>query len=166
MQITVYPKCYDEMMPYFSLDIDYTKIRCGPVKSRSRENVFGVVWSGEKKKKCRIFIAFESRTDHEKFEKYFSRKLLKFFNNNCENGKWILMTIIESTNKTHASHAVVFFFYRFSLILTNLYEKCSNKLSLSPFSLFFFFWYMFLGIPFFVFVCVAFSPSITQNRKF
>lgn len=86
VQITVYPKCYDEMMPHFSVDIDYSSIRCGPVQSRSRENVFGMVWGCKRNKKSRIFIAFDSKIQLQNFSKYF-RKLLKFFNNDCENGK-------------------------------------------------------------------------------
>lgn len=66
------------MMPYFAIDVDYTQIFCGPVESRSKENVYGILWCSELKEKCRIFIAFEERNKHQKFNEYF-RKLLKFF---------------------------------------------------------------------------------------
>lgn len=87
VQLNVYPKLYDEMGPYFSIGIDHTKIRCGTIKSRSKANTYGILWSWEGKK-CRIFIAFESIAMHRNFSKYF-RKLLKFFNlpNDSENGK-------------------------------------------------------------------------------
>lgn len=87
IQINVYPKRYEEMLPHFTLDIDYANIRCGQVRSHSKANVYGILWSCVEKK-CRIFIAFESKTMHQKFSKYL-RKLLEFFNlyNNCENGK-------------------------------------------------------------------------------
>lgn len=90
VQINVYPRCYDQMMPHFTLEVDTknSNIRVGPVNSHSKANVYGMVWNNAGKK-CRIFIAFESKTMHQKFGKYF-RKLLKFFNlyNNCENGKF------------------------------------------------------------------------------
>lgn len=89
VQINVYPKCYDQMIPHFALEIDTTNsnIRCRPVYSHSKGNVYGMVWNYEGKE-CRLFVAFESKTMHQKFGEYF-RKLLKFFNlyNNCENGK-------------------------------------------------------------------------------
>lgn len=124
-------------MPHFSVDIDYSSIRCGPVQSRSRENVFGMVWGCKRNKKSRIFIAFDSKIQLQNFSKYF-RKLLKFFNNDCENGKWILMTIHRQT-KLKARNVTL------------------TKLSISIFpSIFFFF---FLGPGFFL-------ARFHQNAKF
>lgn len=85
VQMNVYPKLYDDLTPYFTVDINYANIRCGSVRSRSKLNVYGIVWCIEPKK-CRIFIAFEDETMHQKFDKYF-RELLNNLKNKCVNGK-------------------------------------------------------------------------------
>lgn len=78
IRITVYPKCYNETIPNFVLDINRTStnIDYGPVKSRSKVNVFGMLWNDEQNEKCRIFIAFDNKGIRHNFGKYF-KELLK-----------------------------------------------------------------------------------------
>lgn len=68
-------------MPNFVLDINGTSINCGPVKSRSKINVFGMLWKDEQNEKCRIFIAFDNKGMHRNFNKYF-KELLKLYSTN------------------------------------------------------------------------------------
>lgn len=76
IRFTIYPKCYGDMIPNFVLDINGTSVDCGPVKSRSKANVFGVLWTDEQNEKCRIFIALDNKGMHQNFSKYF-KELLK-----------------------------------------------------------------------------------------
>lgn len=98
IRITIYPKCYSDSMPNFVLDINGANIDCGPVKSRSKVNVFGVLWRDEQNEKCRMFIAFDNKGMHQNFSKYFKELLTLLYSidggaaaataaANTENGK-------------------------------------------------------------------------------
>lgn len=89
IRIAIYPKHYDETSPNFILDINAASINGGTVKSRSKANVFGVLWNDEQNKKCRIFIAFDNKRGRQNFGKYFE-ELVKLYGNDgstIENGK-------------------------------------------------------------------------------
>lgn len=72
------------MIPNIILNVDSIKMNGGPVKSRSKLNVFGLLWNDEQNKKCRMFITFDNKRMHQNFSKYF-KELLKLFGDNSTN---------------------------------------------------------------------------------
>lgn len=89
IRISIYPKHYTEAAPNFILDIDTKSINCRPVKSRTKANVFGVLWNDELNKKCQIFVAFENKGVRQKFSEYFEGLLKPYSTDGSttENGK-------------------------------------------------------------------------------
>lgn len=75
IQINCYPNNYEEVAPYFSVDIDIMDVKYGPATSRTKKTVHGIFWSrGEKR--CKFFFAFENAGEHDAYAAYL-KELLK-----------------------------------------------------------------------------------------
>lgn len=110
IQIYCYPADYFELLPFFTLTIDYATLRCGSVSSRTRSNAFGLFWTFANKN-CRILLSFNDYDAKNRYVKYM-RNMLAFFRAHHEfkNGKFQLKTKHNQINRHILIDFLPFFF--------------------------------------------------------
>lgn len=69
------PNLNDKLSQYLFLRIETAKgIKCGPVASRSKNNVYGLFWTvGEKK--CKLFFALQNKAVYDSYSVYLEEVL-------------------------------------------------------------------------------------------
>lgn len=73
LEVTCCPKAKLSLDLLLDLDIEY-RLKCGPVASRTQNNVFGLFWTMGMKK-CKLFFALGTKEMYDKYTAYLERVL-------------------------------------------------------------------------------------------